>query len=55
LFALGGLVALLALRKAVRQRPKFLSATLAELRKDEKELGDERSRGHPAEARAPGR
>jgi len=39
LFALGGLVALLALRKAVRQRPKFLSATLAELRKDEKELG----------------
>jgi uncharacterized membrane protein YqjE len=38
LFALGGLVALLALRSAVRQRPKFLSATLAELRKDEKEL-----------------
>jgi uncharacterized membrane protein YqjE len=34
----GGLAALLALRSAVRQRPKFLSATLAELRKDEKEL-----------------
>jgi uncharacterized membrane protein YqjE len=38
LFALGGLAALLALRSAVRQRPKFLSATLAELRKDGKEL-----------------
>lgn len=38
LFALGGLAALLALRSAVRQRPKFLSATLAELRKDQKEL-----------------
>jgi uncharacterized membrane protein YqjE len=38
LFALGGLAALLALRTAVRQRPKFLSATLAELRKDQKEL-----------------
>lgn len=38
LFATGGLAALLALRAAVRQRPKFLSATLAELRKDEKEL-----------------
>jgi uncharacterized membrane protein YqjE len=38
LFALGGLAALLALRTAVRQRPKFLSATLAELRKDGKEL-----------------
>lgn len=37
-FALGGLAALLALRSAVRQRPKFLSATLAELRKDEREL-----------------
>jgi uncharacterized membrane protein YqjE len=37
-FVLGGLAALLALRSAVRQRPKFLSATLAELRKDEKEL-----------------
>ncbi len=38
LFAAGGLGMLLALRSAVRQRPKFLSATLAELRKDEKEL-----------------
>jgi len=37
-FVFGGLAALLALRSAVRQRPKFLSATLAELRKDEKEL-----------------
>ena len=37
-FVLGGLAALLALRSAIRQRPKFLSATLAELRKDEKEL-----------------
>jgi uncharacterized membrane protein YqjE len=38
LFALGGLGALLALRSAVRRRPKFLTATLAELRKDEREL-----------------
>jgi uncharacterized membrane protein YqjE len=38
-FALCGLAALLTLRAAVRKRPKFLSATLAELRKDEKELG----------------
>jgi len=37
-FALGGLAALLALRAAIVQRPKFLAATLAELRKDEKEL-----------------
>jgi uncharacterized membrane protein YqjE len=37
-FALGGLAALLALRSAIRDRPKFLSATLAELRKDQKEL-----------------
>ena len=37
-FALGGLVAVVALRSAVRDRPKFLSATLAELRKDQKEL-----------------
>lgn len=36
--AAGALGALIALRNAVRQRPKFLSATLAELRKDEKEL-----------------
>lgn len=39
LFALGALAALVELRSAVRQRPKFLSATLAELHKDEKELG----------------
>lgn len=38
LFALAGLVALLMLRSEVRDRPKFLAATLAELRKDEKEL-----------------
>ena len=38
LLALGGLFALVALRSAVRDRPKFLSATLAELRKDQKEL-----------------
>jgi uncharacterized membrane protein YqjE len=38
LFAFGGVVALLVLRSEVRQRPKFLAATLAELRKDEKEL-----------------
>ena len=37
-FALGGVIALLALRSAVRNRPKFLSATLAELRKDQKGL-----------------
>ena len=39
LFALCGLGALLALRSAVRKRPRFLSATLAELRKDEQQLG----------------
>jgi len=38
LFAFGGIAALLVLRSEVRERPKFLSATLAELRKDEKEL-----------------
>ena len=38
LFALGALAALLALRSAIRQRPKFLSATLADLRKDGKEF-----------------
>ena len=38
LFALGALAALLALRSTVRERPKFLSATLAELHKDGKEL-----------------
>jgi len=37
-FALGALAALVALRSAVRERPKFLSATLAELHKDEKGL-----------------
>jgi hypothetical protein len=35
---LGGLVALLAARSEIRKRPKFLATTLAELRKDEKEL-----------------
>jgi len=38
LFALGGVVSLFALRSAIRNRPKFLSATLAELRKDQKGL-----------------
>ena len=38
LFALAGIVALLMLRSEIRRRPKFLAATLAELRKDEKEL-----------------
>jgi uncharacterized membrane protein YqjE len=38
LFALGSFVALLSLRSVIRQRPKFLAATLAELRKDAKEL-----------------
>jgi len=33
-FAVGGIAACLGLRAAVSQRPKFLSATLAELRKD---------------------
>ena len=33
-FAIGGIAACLLLRAAVSQRPKFLSATLAELRKD---------------------
>jgi uncharacterized membrane protein YqjE len=37
-FALGALAALVSLRKAMVQRPKFLSTTLAELRKDEKAL-----------------
>jgi uncharacterized membrane protein YqjE len=39
LFALGALAALLAVRSAIRQRPKILSATLAELRKDREGLG----------------
>jgi len=38
LFALAGIVALVMLRSDIRRRPKFLTATLAELRKDEKEL-----------------
>jgi uncharacterized membrane protein YqjE len=38
LFALGALAALLALRSTLRQRPKLLAATLAELRKDQREL-----------------
>ena len=38
LFALGALAALVKLRAAVKQRPKFLSATLAELHKDAKEM-----------------
>src|SRR5882672_2213908 len=38
LFAVGGFAALLFLRSETRRRPRFLSATLAELRKDEKEL-----------------
>ena len=33
-FAIGGIAACLGLRAAISQRPKFLSATLAELRKD---------------------
>jgi len=38
IFALGALAALVALRKALRQQPKLLAATLAELRKDQREL-----------------
>jgi uncharacterized membrane protein YqjE len=38
LFMFSGLGLLVTLRSVVRQRPKFLAATLAELRKDEKEL-----------------
>lgn len=38
LFLIGALAALAALRSAVRERPRFLSATLAELHKDGKEL-----------------
>ncbi|SRR2546422_7183980 len=37
-FAIGGLAACLGLRAAISQRPKFLSATLAELRKDRTKL-----------------
>jgi uncharacterized membrane protein YqjE len=37
-FAAGGIAALMALQAAIRQRPKLLSATLAELRKDRTKL-----------------
>jgi len=37
-FAVGGAAAGLGLRAAISQRPKFLSATLAELRKDRTRL-----------------
>ena len=37
-FAIGGIAACLGLRAAISQRPKFLSATLAELRKDRTKL-----------------
>jgi len=37
-FAIGGIAACLGLRAAMSQRPKFLSATLAELRKDRTKL-----------------
>lgn len=37
-FAIGGIAACLGLRAAISQRPKFLSATLAELRKDQTRL-----------------
>jgi uncharacterized membrane protein YqjE len=33
-FAIGGIAACIGLRAAISKRPKFLSATLAELRKD---------------------
>ena len=38
IFALGALVALVKLRAVVKHRPKFLSATLAELHKDAQDL-----------------
>jgi uncharacterized membrane protein YqjE len=37
-FAAGGIAACLGLRAAISQRPKFLSTTLAELRKDRAKL-----------------
>ncbi len=37
-FGVGGIAACLGLRAAISQRPKFLSATLAELRKDRTKL-----------------
>ena len=39
LFGAGGIVSLLMLRATVRQRPRLLSATLAELSKDREKLG----------------
>ena len=38
IFAVGAIAACLGLRAAVSQRPKFLSTTLAELRKDRARL-----------------
>ncbi len=38
IFAVGGIAACLGLRAAISQRPRFLSATLAELRKDRTRL-----------------
>ena len=38
-FAVAGIAAGLGLRAAISKRPKFLSATLAELRKDRTKLG----------------
>ena len=40
-FAVGAVAACLGLRTAVSQRPKFLSTTLAELRKDRAKLEDQ--------------
>ena len=40
-FAVGGIAACLGLRAAVSERPKFLSTTLAELRKDRAKLEDQ--------------
>ena len=40
-FAVGGIAACLGLRAAVTQRPKFLSTTLAELRKDRSKLEEQ--------------
>jgi len=37
-FSAGGVIALLMLQAAIRRRPKLLSATLAELRKDHTKL-----------------
>ena len=40
-FSAGGVISLLMLRIAVKQRPKLLAATLAELRKDRSKLEEE--------------